>query len=145
MRTSQRLRMLVAAALMLAAPVLIAACGGDDGGGGEVEVAQGGKPSGEVTISNWQGYIDPGKDGTAAEFEKTYGVEVIGKMLDEFAKGKNAVQAIQAACKVDRAAFEKAYREYLGKVVAQVRGGKAVKKRPSVADLQKAEIGRAHV
>jgi spermidine/putrescine transport system substrate-binding protein len=74
-RTSQRLRMLVAAALMLAAPVLIAACGGDDGGGGEVEVAQGGKPSGEVTISNWPGYIDPGKDGTVAEFEKTYGVD----------------------------------------------------------------------
>lgn len=75
MRTSQRLRILVAAALMLAAPVLIAACGGD-GGGGEVEVAQGGKPSGEVTISNWPGYIDPGKDGTVAEFEKTYGVDV---------------------------------------------------------------------
>jgi spermidine/putrescine transport system substrate-binding protein len=75
-RTSQRLRMLVAAALMLAAPVLIAACGGDNGnGGGEVQVAQGGKPSGEVTISNWPGYIDPGKDGTVAEFEKTYGVD----------------------------------------------------------------------
>jgi spermidine/putrescine transport system substrate-binding protein len=74
-RTSQRLRMLVAAALMLAAPVLIAACGGG-GGGGEVQVAQGGKPSGEVTISNWPGYIDPGKDGTVAEFEKATGVDV---------------------------------------------------------------------
>ena len=76
MTTSQRLRMLVAAALMLAAPVLIAACGGGDGGGGKVEVAQGGKPSGEVTISNWPGYIDPGKDGTVAEFEKADGVDV---------------------------------------------------------------------
>ena len=77
MRTSQRLRLLVAAALMLAAPVLIAACGGDGGGGGgEVKVAQGGKPSGEVTISNWPGYIDPGKDGTVAEFEKATGVDV---------------------------------------------------------------------
>jgi spermidine/putrescine transport system substrate-binding protein len=75
--TSQRLRMLVAAALTLAAAVLIAACGGDDGNGGvEVQVAQGGKPSGEVTISNWPGYIDPGKDGTVAEFEKAYGVDV---------------------------------------------------------------------
>jgi spermidine/putrescine transport system substrate-binding protein len=70
------LRILVAAALMLAAPVLIAACGGDGGGSGEVEVAQGGKPSGEVTISNWPGYIDPGKDGTVAEFEKAYGLDV---------------------------------------------------------------------
>jgi spermidine/putrescine transport system substrate-binding protein len=75
-RTSQRLRILVAAALMLAAAVLIAACGGDNGnGGGEVQVAQGGKPTGEVTISNWPGYIDPGKNGTVAEFEKTYGVD----------------------------------------------------------------------
>ena len=76
MRTSQRLRILVAATLMLAAAVLVAACGGDSGnGGGEAQVAQGGKPSGEVTISNWPGYIDPGKDGTAAEFEKTSGVD----------------------------------------------------------------------
>jgi spermidine/putrescine transport system substrate-binding protein len=76
-RTSQRLRILVAAALMPAAAVLIAACGGDNGnGGGEVQVAQGGKPSGEVTISNWPGYIDPGKDGTVAKFEKAYGVDV---------------------------------------------------------------------
>jgi spermidine/putrescine transport system substrate-binding protein len=76
-RTSQRLRILVAAALMLAAAVLISACGGDGGnGGGEVQVAQGGKPSGEVTISNWPGYIDPGKNGTVAEFEKATGVDV---------------------------------------------------------------------
>jgi len=75
--TSQRLRMLVAAALTLTAALLIAACGGGDGnGGGEVQVAQGGKPSGEVTISNWPGYIDPGKDGTVAEFEKADGVDV---------------------------------------------------------------------
>jgi len=68
--------MLVAAALMLGAAVLFAACGGDGGGSGEVEVAQGGKPSGEVTISNWPGYIDLGKDGTVAEFEKATGVDV---------------------------------------------------------------------
>jgi spermidine/putrescine transport system substrate-binding protein len=74
---SQRMRMLVAATLMLAAAVLIAACGGDGGnGGGAAPVAQGGKPSGEVTISNWPGYIDPGKEGTVAEFEKATGVDV---------------------------------------------------------------------
>ena len=28
-----------------------------------------------MTISNWPGYIDPGKDGTVAEFEKTDGVD----------------------------------------------------------------------
>jgi spermidine/putrescine transport system substrate-binding protein len=78
-RTTQRLRMLVAAALTLAGAVLIAACGGDDVGGGregEVEVAQAGKPTGEITISTWTGYIDPGKNGTVAEFEERYGVDV---------------------------------------------------------------------
>jgi spermidine/putrescine transport system substrate-binding protein len=78
-RTSQRLRMLVAAALVLAAAAMIAACGGDDVGGareGEIEVAQAGKPTGEITISNWPGYIDPGKGGTVAEFEERYGVKV---------------------------------------------------------------------
>ncbi len=57
---------------------LIAACGGDDIGGARerIEVAQAGKPTGEITISNWPGYIDPGKDGTLAEFEERYGVKV---------------------------------------------------------------------
>ena len=67
MRAWRRLRLLLG--------LLIAACGGDDVGGereGEVEVAQAGKPTGEVTISNWLGYIDPGKNGTVAEFEEEY-------------------------------------------------------------------------
>ncbi len=56
----------------------IAACGSDDVGGareGEIEVAQAGKPTGEITISNWPGYIDP-RPGTLAEFEDRYGVDV---------------------------------------------------------------------
>ena len=79
-RFSQRggaasMRVIVAVCVTLAMPVLVAACGGDGGNGG-TEVAQGGKPSGEVTISNWPGYIDPGKNGTVAEFEKAYGLDV---------------------------------------------------------------------
>jgi spermidine/putrescine transport system substrate-binding protein len=58
----------------------IAACGGGDtvGGGneGEVTVAKGGPVKGELTISNWPGYIDPGKNGTIANFEKASGVSV---------------------------------------------------------------------
>lgn len=69
------MRVVVAVCVALAMPVLVAACG-DDGGNGGTEVAQGGKPSGEVTISNWPGYIDPGKNGTVAEFEKAYGLDV---------------------------------------------------------------------
>jgi len=70
------MRVLVVAGVTLVTALLVTACGGDDGSSGKVEVAQGGKPSGEVTISNWPGYIDPGKDGTVAEFEGATGVKV---------------------------------------------------------------------
>jgi spermidine/putrescine transport system substrate-binding protein len=57
----------------------IAACGGDDGVGSgsseEVPVAKGGKPSGEVLISNWPGYVAPGDNGTIAQFEQQSGVK----------------------------------------------------------------------
>jgi spermidine/putrescine transport system substrate-binding protein len=57
----------------------LAACGGGAGGGGnggETTVAKGGKAKGELTISNWPGYIDPGKNGTVARFEDSSGVKV---------------------------------------------------------------------
>ncbi len=61
------------AALVLAAG--LAACGSGGGGeGGAVKLE--GKPSGSVTISNWPLYIDPGKEGTVAEFEKATGIQV---------------------------------------------------------------------
>jgi spermidine/putrescine transport system substrate-binding protein len=41
-----------------------------------VTVAKGGTPTGSVLISNWPGYIDPGANGTVAEFEKETGVKV---------------------------------------------------------------------
>jgi spermidine/putrescine transport system substrate-binding protein len=68
---------LVAVAILVAA-LALAACGDNGGGGGgsEAPVAKGGKPTGEVTISNWPGYIDPGKNGTVAEFEKASGIDV---------------------------------------------------------------------
>ena len=39
-----------------------------------MQVAESGPVEGELTISNWPGYIDPGKDGTVAEFEERTGV-----------------------------------------------------------------------
>jgi spermidine/putrescine transport system substrate-binding protein len=57
----------------------LAACGGGGGGAndsGETTVAEGGKAKGELTISNWPGYIDPGKEGTVAEFEDKTGIKV---------------------------------------------------------------------
>lgn len=70
-----RLAVLVAA---LALALGLAACGGTTGGAkeGDKTVAEGGAVEGSLTISNWPGYIDPGKDGTVAEFEKESGVKV---------------------------------------------------------------------
>lgn len=57
--------------------VAVAACGTTGGGGGgEVTTAEGGEVTGELTISNWPGYIDPGKEGTIREFEGETGVKV---------------------------------------------------------------------
>jgi spermidine/putrescine transport system substrate-binding protein len=64
---------------MLLATLGLAACGGDTVGGGseeEVEVAQAGQVEGELLVSTWPGYIDPGKNGTEAEYEQQTGVEL---------------------------------------------------------------------
>ena len=61
------------------AALALAACGSDDVGGGsdeDIQVAKSGPVEGKLTISNWPGYIDPGKNGTVAEFEQETGVEV---------------------------------------------------------------------
>jgi spermidine/putrescine transport system substrate-binding protein len=73
-----RLRLVIAVAGLVAALGLVA-CGDDSVGGGnesETQTAQGGKATGSLTISNWPGYIDPGKEGSVAEFEEESGVAV---------------------------------------------------------------------
>ena len=70
----------VASAVAVVALALgLAACGGTTGGGGntdELSTAKAGPVEGKLTISNWPGYIDPGDNGTIAEFEKETGVSV---------------------------------------------------------------------
>jgi spermidine/putrescine transport system substrate-binding protein len=79
-RREQRSLMTIASAVAVAVLALgLAACGGGTVGGGntgETTTAQGGKATGSLTISNWPGYIDPGKNGTVAEFEKATGIKV---------------------------------------------------------------------
>jgi spermidine/putrescine transport system substrate-binding protein len=68
----------VVGAVALIAALALATCGGDDVGGGDdsdVQTAEGGQPTGEVLISNWPGYVDPGADGTVAQFEQQSGVK----------------------------------------------------------------------
>src|SRR3954452_16702771 len=75
----QGLRLLFAAALALAASLAIAACGGggiENSGGSNAKVQTvkvSGKPSGQLTISNWPLYIDK---QTVPDFEKATGVSV---------------------------------------------------------------------
>ena len=75
-----RTRTLAIALAALVAALVIAACGDSDtvGGGSDedVQTAKGGKASGSVTISNWPGYIDPGKNGTVNEFEEKTGISL---------------------------------------------------------------------
>ncbi|MDQ2629842.1 MAG: spermidine/putrescine ABC transporter substrate-binding protein [Actinomycetota bacterium] len=70
----------VAAVAVLALSLGLVACGGGGGGGGgsseDATTAEAGPVKGDLTISNWPGYIDPGKEGTVAEFENETGVNV---------------------------------------------------------------------
>jgi spermidine/putrescine transport system substrate-binding protein len=80
-RTKNRLRATSLAAVALLASLAIAACGGggDNVGGANnenVQTATGGAAQGDVLISNWPGYIDPGSKGTVAEFQDQTGVKV---------------------------------------------------------------------
>ena len=74
----------VVAGLALVAAVVLAACGGGGGGVGgadtsEITVAKGGPASGSVLISNWPGYVDPGADGTIAQFQEQTGIKTTYK------------------------------------------------------------------
>jgi spermidine/putrescine transport system substrate-binding protein len=93
---------------MVALALGLAACGGGGGGGnsGETTVAEAGPVKGELTISNWPGYIDPGKGGTVAEFEGKTGVKVqyiedvndnndfFGKLSPQLERGESGGRSI---------------------------------------------------
>jgi spermidine/putrescine transport system substrate-binding protein len=68
------------AVALAAAAIAATACGTDETGatdkGDQAPVAKKGPAKGELTISQWPLYIDPGKKGSIAEFEKTTGVKV---------------------------------------------------------------------
>ena len=98
-------------AVLVAMAVLalgLAACGGGGGGAndGETTTAEAGAVKGDLTISNWPGYIDPGKGGTVAEFEGKTGVKVqyiedvndnnsfFGKMQPQLEQGESGGRSI---------------------------------------------------
>jgi spermidine/putrescine transport system substrate-binding protein len=103
---------LSAAALVLAASVALSACGGgggigSSGEGGQVSTAKAeGKPSGDLTISNWALYIDK---QTIPQFEQRTGINVnyiedinsydefFGKMQPILAQGKSGGRSLMVA------------------------------------------------
>jgi spermidine/putrescine transport system substrate-binding protein len=103
------LKLIVIAALALVASLAVAACGGGgieggSGGNSNVETVKvSGKPSGQLTISNWPLYIDK---NTVPDFEKATGVQVkyiedvndnqefFGKMQPLLAKGESGGRSI---------------------------------------------------
>jgi tetratricopeptide (TPR) repeat protein len=66
-----------------------------------------------------------------------YGPKVVGEMLDAYRDGLSTEAALQKVCKVDKAAFEKGYREHVDKVVKGL-SGKAPEKRRTMAQLKDA-------
>ena len=102
-------RRVFAAVAVLALTLGVAGCGGGGGGGnddGEVTIAKAGPVKGDLTISNWPGYIDPGPNGTVAEFEKATGVDVsyiedinsndgfFGKMQPQLEQGESGGRSL---------------------------------------------------
>ena len=65
------------AVVAVAFAVVLAACGEDQPNTAkDAPVAPGGPVEGQLTISQWPLYIDPGKNGTINEFEGARGVDV---------------------------------------------------------------------
>jgi spermidine/putrescine transport system substrate-binding protein len=106
-----RSRSALAALLALVAALMLAACGGSDdsvGGGSDsgTEVAKSGPVEGEMTISNWPGYMDTGSRNTVAEFQDKTGVKVdyvedvndnaefFGKLQPQLEDGKSGGRSI---------------------------------------------------
>lgn len=102
-------RVLAALLATVALALVVSACGGTTGGGGnssEATIAKGGPVKGDLTISNWPGYIDPGPKGTVAEFEADTGVNLdyiedvndnntfFGKMQPQLEQGQSGGRSI---------------------------------------------------
>jgi tetratricopeptide (TPR) repeat protein len=67
-----------------------------------------------------------------------YGPRTIGEMLAAYSAGLDSGPAIAKVCRVDKAEFEKGYREYLDKVVRSLGPARAAGKPMTLSALQQA-------
>jgi tetratricopeptide (TPR) repeat protein len=68
--------------------------------------------------------------------KKTYGDKVVGEFLAAYALGMSDEDAIKKVCKVDKAAFEKGYKEFLKEIVKGMKVVKSGGKPLTLAQLQ---------
>ena len=114
MKTSAKhrsLKLLILAAMALVVSMALVACGSDNGisegaSNEDVPTAEGGEATGNVTISNWPLYVDPGKNGSIAEFQKDREIntkyiedindnnEFFGKVQPLFSQGDSGGRSI---------------------------------------------------
>ncbi len=64
-----------------------------------------------------------------------YGPESISGLLAAYRDGLNTTEAIKKVCKVDKAEFEKGYKEYLETIVKKI-GGRPIEKKRSLKTLK---------
>jgi spermidine/putrescine transport system substrate-binding protein len=106
--SAKRSKLAVAVALAALSTTLATACGGGVEGGREQAKAvdASGPVEGKLTISQWPLYIDPGKNGTVAQFEGKTGVDVnyvedindnqafFGKLQPELQRGESGGRSL---------------------------------------------------
>jgi tetratricopeptide (TPR) repeat protein len=69
--------------------------------------------------------------------KETYGPKSIGDLLAAYREGLDTGSALSKVCKVDKATFEKGYRDYLDRVVGSLQG-KAAPKAMTLRELEEA-------
>jgi tetratricopeptide (TPR) repeat protein len=70
--------------------------------------------------------------------KKKYGPDTVGALLNAYRDGLDTSAALQKVCNVDKAAFEKGYREYVDEVVKSLKG------KPAEKPLTYRELQEAH-
>jgi Tfp pilus assembly protein PilF len=70
--------------------------------------------------------------------KEKFGAAAVGAMLAAYREGLDTADVIQRVCKVDKATFEKGYREYLDEAVKPLLRGKPAEKKKTLAELKAA-------
>ncbi|HEV3142968.1 MAG TPA: tetratricopeptide repeat protein [Gemmataceae bacterium] len=70
--------------------------------------------------------------------KKTYGDKVTSEMLAAYTEGLDNAEVLKKVCKVDKAAFERGYREYLKEIVKGMKVPRAAGKQMTLSELQAA-------